>query len=620
MPALTCIGDIHIEGGKIGSFTDFHGAADLSANVENTILLSPKGSKTEIDVIVQVILNLLASGDFSTLSSSALVERITQAIVGVDLTSLTVYETATSQTTGQIANGMFIWASPFIGGSYWNGQDLKLSIDVPKTSDPVVKVALFLGSSQKLVEFVAPPFEYTLKDISGVTTYTALITYGSGANCSVKKTIICQSIVSNVTTTLCDGSVATITPDSYTPMTASVPFKIATFVVTLASNIDSKPGSFSLRLNRLGNSTTLALDSEKLKLSQSGKTLTVSTIGTTKPNRDYCIEFFGELSIDGQLLKFSSPSYYLKTVKAPYVIVIAGQSQACGRALKSDLQIQYPEVYGHTFKTKVWVDNLAESGGMDSTSHFVTPNPYEGHWEELDLFSPVRQFLQCAVTTHGVEVFLAYLFEQQYPDEQLYIVKFAYGAIPLAHNTDRDMDWSPEQSASYKRMYWAFVNYVLPNAFSSSELESRDFVPIGFVWAQGESDGKITRPEWTHVEGNDHVYLDNLTELFTMMQNDIPEIQSFRKYILKCVSGFATDGSPNSEVSEISQGYPFVKEFVIPDQILFCSGQNNNAVLIDGDSLPILGATYNINPHFNSTALNEIAQKIMNNFDPDPEM
>ncbi|MFZ2955277.1 MAG: hypothetical protein WA705_00070, partial [Candidatus Ozemobacteraceae bacterium] len=61
IPSLTVIGDIHIENGHIGSFTDFQGATDLLPNLENVIFVSPKGSLSRFDLNAEVIHRLVSS-------------------------------------------------------------------------------------------------------------------------------------------------------------------------------------------------------------------------------------------------------------------------------------------------------------------------------------------------------------------------------------------------------------------------------------------------------------------------------------------------------------------------------------------------------------------------------
>jgi len=307
----------------------------------------------------------------------------------------------------------------------------------------------------------------------------------------------------------------------------------------------------------------------------------------------------------------SSGCSFFKATPKNYVIIVAGQSQAIGRPIIETLQEKYPDVYNHKFKTKVWVDNLIESGGRDSTSHFSVPNPYKSEWDLLQIKPLDRQFLQSDVGSHGLEPFLAYEFEKRHPNDTLYIIKFAYGGIPLAHDNVHDLDWNPNQADQYRRMYWAFTNYVLPEAFASLKASGQTFIPLGLVWAQGETDGSASNPEWTHVAGNDHVYLDNLTELFSAMQKKVPEVKSFKKYVLQSVSGFDTNGSPSHPDPEPSVKSPYVKQYVVPDQIQFCKKRANNAELIPTDNLPIIGTTYNANPHFSTDAYYLLSQTLL---------
>ncbi|MFZ2958948.1 MAG: formylglycine-generating enzyme family protein [Candidatus Ozemobacteraceae bacterium] len=94
VPALTCVGDIHIEGGKIGTYTDFHGAADLISGIDNTIKISPKGSKTLFDITATVIETLLLSPEDLGKIASSLAQKVASAVENLDLNSSTVINDA----------------------------------------------------------------------------------------------------------------------------------------------------------------------------------------------------------------------------------------------------------------------------------------------------------------------------------------------------------------------------------------------------------------------------------------------------------------------------------------------------------------------------------------------
>jgi len=280
----------------------------------------------------------------------------------------------------------------------------------------------------------------------------------------------------------------------------------------------------------------------------------------------------------------------------PYLLIMAGQSQICGRASNVELALAFPAIAAHAFTTQIWVDNITELGGCDSETPFLDPSPYTGDWETLTL--GVQQSLQCDAGSHGPEIDLAYRFETEHPGEPLYIVKFSYGGIPLAANPDRGMDWCP---ASDHRMYWAFTKYVLPGAFFSPEL-SHGYLPLGFLWAQGDSDGIGTHPEMT----TNHQYGENLTAFFAGLEARFPALARFPKVIIPCQTLDETDATLTTPPSEPSPDYPYIATRVIPDQQAFCANPENHAILLDPNQWPIIGPTF-LNPHYDSAGLEMLA-------------
>ncbi|MFZ2958989.1 MAG: hypothetical protein WA705_19045, partial [Candidatus Ozemobacteraceae bacterium] len=96
VPALTAIGDIHIEGGRIASWSDFHGACDLRDNVANVIALGPKGARSHEDVLAECILRLIAKGKLPA-SSDGLASRIGASLESLDLNQDDIYEMAVTR-------------------------------------------------------------------------------------------------------------------------------------------------------------------------------------------------------------------------------------------------------------------------------------------------------------------------------------------------------------------------------------------------------------------------------------------------------------------------------------------------------------------------------------------
>ncbi|MDD3146874.1 MAG: SUMF1/EgtB/PvdO family nonheme iron enzyme [Candidatus Riflebacteria bacterium] len=94
VPALTCVSDIHIEGGSIGSYTDFQGALDLSSGTANLIELAPKNTRVVQEVSAEVINRLVASDTAFLKLLPRLSEKVRTVLNGLDFTSDAVYENA----------------------------------------------------------------------------------------------------------------------------------------------------------------------------------------------------------------------------------------------------------------------------------------------------------------------------------------------------------------------------------------------------------------------------------------------------------------------------------------------------------------------------------------------
>jgi|GEM_PF-5844642 len=102
IPALPCIGDIHIEGGKIGTSTDFHGAVDLVTG-DNQVTVVPKGQKSLTDVVAQVVLNLTASPPLMLRVPAALATSVKTYVAGLTLSSSTNYDDVTTEYVNSLS-------------------------------------------------------------------------------------------------------------------------------------------------------------------------------------------------------------------------------------------------------------------------------------------------------------------------------------------------------------------------------------------------------------------------------------------------------------------------------------------------------------------------------------
>lgn len=92
VPARPCLGEVRIVGGRIATYTEFHGAADLLADVDNTIVLSPKGSKSQEDIAAETLLRISANADLFAKAVPRLVTRIVTCMASRDLSGSAVID------------------------------------------------------------------------------------------------------------------------------------------------------------------------------------------------------------------------------------------------------------------------------------------------------------------------------------------------------------------------------------------------------------------------------------------------------------------------------------------------------------------------------------------------
>lgn len=245
-----------------------------------------------------------------------------------------------------------------------------------------------------------------------------------------------------------------------------------------------------------------------------------------------------------------------------YVVIVAGQSNAVGRALNPVHGGAAGYIYA---RTKIWITNTSETGGLDTGPPF-TPATTWG-WQLLDP-TTVQSYEQgpmlSAATTHGIEPWLAYLFETDplHAEDTLYIVKHSYGGIPLAQLTTgaNQMDFSP---LSTGKMYRSLVDDYLIRALASSELAG-GFTPLGHIWLQGENDALVAAMA--------NAYAINIDNFFATLAVDIPQLATFPKFITSC------------------EGLAFWDQLIYADIVRgaqedFCAFPANNATLIDTDTL-----------------------------------
>ena len=239
-----------------------------------------------------------------------------------------------------------------------------------------------------------------------------------------------------------------------------------------------------------------------------------------------------------------------------YILIVAGQSQAVGRAFNTEFSTA---IANYTFnRTKIW--SVISDSTQNSWLNPGLPNYAKiNGWEKLNI--NFNQTFNQDPGVHGIEPWFAYAFEQAHPLDTLYIIKYAYGGTPLFQDL-QNIDWN---SKSRNEMYDYFYKSYLKPAISSVS----NYIPLGFWWAQGETDGKNT------IFGN--AYYTNLSDFFNQLEVQVPEMKPFPKYI-----ALTTYFDPVA-LPEI--------QLVRNAEKQYCEIKSNNATLIDCDKAQTNSAT-----------------------------
>jgi hypothetical protein len=234
-----------------------------------------------------------------------------------------------------------------------------------------------------------------------------------------------------------------------------------------------------------------------------------------------------------------------------YVLIVSGQSNAVGRAYNP---LADAAVAACAFtRTKIWV---------------------AGSWQVLNPPDHTQSHGQ-AINQHGIEPYLAYLFEQHFPNDSLYIIKFAEGGRGLAADAGKP-DWSPASA----ELYTTLKNSYISPALASSDLDG-GYIPLGFWWMQGESDAFFAQQA--------DAYYTNLVGFFSSLAADIPETTNFKRYI-----GKIRDNK--------SWAY---REKVRAAQMQYCKVPSNNATLIDTDYVDTNDST-----HYSAQGFSKLADAL----------
>ncbi|MEN6622521.1 MAG: sialate O-acetylesterase [Smithella sp.] len=237
-----------------------------------------------------------------------------------------------------------------------------------------------------------------------------------------------------------------------------------------------------------------------------------------------------------------------------YVLIVSGQSNAVGCAHNP---LADTAVAGHSFtRTKIWV---------------------AGSWRNLNPADNTQSHNQ-AEHNHGIEPYFAYLFEQNFPNDYLFIIKFAEGGRSLAADAG-NLDFYPTSEELYKTLK---NKYIAP-ALASADLAG-EYIPLGFWWMQGETD-TLSLP-WA--EG----YYSNLVNFFSTLAVDIPATAKFKRYI--------------GQVSN-NPHYPY-RDKVRAAQIKYCTVFANNAALVATDFVDVNPNGDDI--HYSAPGMSKLAKSL----------
>ena len=155
------------------------------------------------------------------------------------------------------------------------------------------------------------------------------------------------------------------------------------------------------------------------------------------------------------------------------VIVIAGQSNACGATsssiLKNNISAEEYAKYQNGFpNVKILYKNaLVESTGINVKS-------------ESDGFVDVVLGQGIYSWTFGPELALAAYLAENYPDETFYIIKYAVGSSAM------DLHWNAQNSGA--RYCLDQLEQTVDTGLATLEAAGLSPKIVGFIWMQGEGD------------------------------------------------------------------------------------------------------------------------------------
>lgn len=237
---------------------------------------------------------------------------------------------------------------------------------------------------------------------------------------------------------------------------------------------------------------------------------------------------------------------------ANYVLIVSGQSNAVGRAPNP---IGDPAVAACNFsRTKIWVS---------------------GAWQTLNPADSSQSHDQ-SPGQHGMEPYIGYLFEQYYPNDTLYIIKFAEGGRGLSSVFSPD-SFDPATGTLYATLV---NNYISPGLASLSG----NYTPLGFWWMQGETDSlnATTADE----------YYTNIKNFFNSIASDVPATANFKRVLGR----IAPDGAW------------IYKDALRANQAKYCQDDTSNCFLINTDGIANNGGLDSV--HYSDLGFNQLSQKV----------
>ena len=186
--------------------------------------------------------------------------------------------------------------------------------------------------------------------------------------------------------------------------------------------------------------------------------------------------------------------------KKARVILLAGQSNAAGCSRDEYLQKNVSEEQYARYKKgfdNVYINYFAS--GTNASNGFVKSSVRQGEGLENGFFGP--------------ELGLAERLSELYPDETIFIIKWAWGG------TDLHEQWRApgEDGSEGGHLYHGFLEYVM-TSLEFLQIKNYDIEIEAMCWMQGESDS---------IEEQDALaYEENLQRFVTKIREDLSEYAS----------------------------------------------------------------------------------------------